>query len=237
MINSGDTAWVLISSALVILMTPALAFFYGGMVRKKNILSTLMLSVAILALISIQWVFYGYSLAFGPDKAGLIGDLSWIGLRGVGQEAHAGYAGTIPHLAFMMFQMAFAIITPALITGAFVERINFSGFLVFSLLWATFIYDPVAHWVWGINGWLRNFGALDFAGGTVVHITAGISAVAIALVIGQRKGYKKFPMEPSNIPLTILGAFLLWFGWFGFNAGSALASNGLAARACKSSRS
>lgn len=231
MINSGDTAWVLISSALVIMMTPALAFFYGGMVRKKNILSTLMLSVTILALISIQWVCFGYSLAFGPDKGGLIGNLSWIGLRGVGQEAHLGYAGTIPHLAFMMFQMAFAIITPALITGAFVERINFSGFLVFSLLWATFIYDPVAHWVWGINGWLRNLGALDFAGGTVVHITAGITAVAVALVIGQRKGYKKFPMEPSNIPLTILGAFLLWFGWFGFNAGSALASSGLAASA------
>lgn len=231
MINSGDTAWVLISSALVIMMTPALAFFYGGMVRKKNILSTLMLSVTILALISVQWVFYGYSLAFGPDKAGLIGNLSWIGLKGVGQAPHMGYAGTIPHLAFMMFQMAFAIITPALITGAFVERINFSGFLVFSLLWATFIYDPVAHWVWGINGWLRNFGALDFAGGTVVHITAGITAVAIALVIGQRKGYKKFPMEPSNIPLTVLGAFLLWFGWFGFNGGSALACNGLAASA------
>ncbi|MBI5700331.1 ammonium transporter [Candidatus Saganbacteria bacterium] len=231
MINTGDTAWVLISTALVIMMTPALAFFYGGMVRKKNLLSTLMLSVVILCLISIQWVLYGYTLAFGNDHAGLIGGLQWLGLMGVGQAPNAAYAATIPHLAFMVFQMAFAVITPALITGAFVERINFSGFLVFTLLWSTFIYDPVAHWVWGVGGWLRNLGALDFAGGTVVHITAGVTALAIAMVIGKRRGYGKFPMEPSNIPLTILGAFLLWFGWFGFNGGSALSCGGLAASA------
>ena len=231
MINAGDTAWVLISTALVIMMTPALAFFYGGMVRKKNILSTLMLSVAILGMISIQWILYGYTLSFGPDHRGLIGGLDWLGMMNVGQNPYAGYAASIPHLAFMMFQMAFAVITPALITGAFVERINFSGFLIFILLWSTFVYAPVAHWVWGIGGWLRNIGALDFAGGTVVHITAGMAALAIAMVIGKRKGYKKFPMEPSNIPFTVLGAFLLWFGWFGFNGGSALAANGLAVSA------
>jgi len=231
MINSGDTAWVLISTALVILMTPALGFFYGGMVRKKNLLSTIMLSVAILALISVQWVLYGYTLAFGADKSGLIGGLNWLGLNGVGQAPFAGYAPTIPHLAFMVFQLAFAVITPALITGAFVERVSFPGFLLFILLWATFIYDPVCHWVWGIGGWLRNLGALDFAGGTVVHITAGISALAVAYVVGKRKGYGKVPMEPSNIPLTVLGAFLLWFGWFGFNGGSALSSGGLATSA------
>ncbi len=231
MINAGDTAWVLISTALVIMMTPALAFFYGGMVRKKNILSTLMLSLVILAMISIQWVLYGYSLAFGPDHGGLLGGKSWFGLVGVGQEPHAGYAATIPHLAFMAFQMAFAIITPALITGAFVERINFPSFLMFILMWSTFVYAPVAHWVWGIGGWLRNIGALDFAGGTVVHITAGVTALAMAMVIGKRKGYKKFPMEPSNIPFVVLGAALLWFGWFGFNGGSALSAGGLAASA------
>ncbi|MFA4967182.1 MAG: ammonium transporter [Candidatus Margulisiibacteriota bacterium] len=231
MINSGDTAWVLISTALVILMTPALGFFYAGMVRKKNILSTLMLSVVILALISVEWVLYGYSIAFGPDKGGIIGGLDWIGLIGVGQAPFAGYAATIPHLAFMVFQLAFAVITPALITGAFVERIKFSGFLVFILCWATFVYAPVAHWVWGIGGWLRTLGALDFAGGTVVHITAGISALALAMIIGKRKGYGKTPMEPSNIPFTALGAFLLWFGWFGFNGGSALTSGGLATSA------
>lgn len=212
-------------------MTPALGFFYGGMVRKKNILSTIMLSVAILALISIQWVLYGYSITFGPDKGGLIGGLNWFGLIGVGQSPNPAYAATIPHLAFVVFQLAFAVITPALITGAFVERISFSGFLLFTLLWATCVYDPVAHWVWGIGGWLKAMGALDFAGGTVVHITAGISALAVALVVGARKGYGKFPMEPSNIPFTVLGAFLLWFGWFGFNGGSALSAGGLATSA------
>jgi ammonium transporter, Amt family len=231
MVNSGDTAWVLISTALVILMTPALGFFYGGMVRKKNILSTIMLSVALLFLISIQWALYGYTAAFGHDHAGLIGGLNWLGLMGVGQTPNAAYATTIPHLAFMVFQLAFAVITPALITGAFVERINFGSFLLFSLLWSTFVYDPVCHWMWGVGGFLRMLGALDFAGGTVVHITAGVAALALALVIGKRKGYGKFPMEPSNIPLTVLGAFLLWFGWFGFNGGSALAANGLATSA------
>lgn len=231
MINSGDTAWVLISTALVILMTPALGFFYAGLVRKKNVLSTIMLSVALLALISLQWAFFGYSLAFGADRGGLIGGLNWLGLNGVGQAPNAAYAPTIPHLAFMVFQLAFAVITPALITGAFVERINFSGFLVFTFLWATFIYDPLAHWVWGVGGWLRTLGALDFAGGAVVHISAGLAALAVALVIGKRKDYGKIPMEPSNIPFTVLGAFLLWFGWFGFNGGSALSSGGLAASA------
>src|SRR3989339_273680 len=231
MINAGDTAWVLISTALVIMMTPALGFFYAGMVRRKNLLSTLMLSVVILCLISVQWVAYGYSLAFGPDKGGLIGNLEWAGLIGVGQSPNPDYAATIPHLAFMVFQLAFAVITPALITGAFVERISFGSFLLYILLWSTFVYAPVAHWVWGIGGWLRNMGALDFAGGTVVHITAGISALSMAMVIGKRKGYGKTPMEPSNIPLTVLGAFLLWFGWFGFNGGSALAANGLAVSA------
>ena len=231
MINSGDTAWVLISTALVILMTPALGFFYAGLVRKKNVLSTIMLSVALLALISLQWALFGYSLAFGSDHGGLIGGLNWLGLNGVGQAPEAAYAATIPHLAFMIFQLAFAVITPALITGAFVERINFSGFLVFAFLWATFIYDPLAHWVWGAGGWLRNLGALDFAGGAVVHISAGLAALAVALVVGQRRGYGKVPMEPSNIPFTVLGAFLLWFGWFGFNGGSALSSGGLATSA------
>ena len=231
MVNSGDTAWVLVSTAFVILMTPALGFFYAGMVRKKNILSTLMLSVSLLMLISVQWAFFGYTLAFGPDKGGLIGGLKFLGLIGVGQLPNTAYAPTIPHLAFMVFQMAFAVITPALITGAFVERINFSGFLFFSFLWATIVYDPVAHWMWGIGGFLRNLGALDFAGGTVVHLTAGVSALALALVIGKRKGYGKFTMDPSNIPLTVLGAFLLWFGWFGFNGGSALSCGGLATSA------
>jgi Amt family ammonium transporter len=228
--NSGDTAWVLIASALVMLMTPALGFFYGGMVRKKNLLSTIMFSFAILALISIQWILFGYTLAFGPDTKGLIGNLSWIGLNGV-HGINIDYAPTIPHMVFMIFQMMFAIITPALISGAFVERIKFSSFLFFSLLWATLVYDPVAHWVWGVGGWLRALGALDFAGGTVVHITAGFSALAFAMVIKKRKGFTVVNMEPNNIPYTIIGAALLWFGWFGFNAGSALAANEIAANA------
>ncbi len=227
-INSGDTAWVLVASALVMLMTPALGLFYGGMVRKRNLLSTIMLSLVIVALISIQWVIYGYSLSFGPDKSGLIGGLEWLGLNCVGQNPNPDYAGTIPHLAFTIFQMMFAIITPALITGAFVERVNFSGFLVFTLLWATCVYDPICHWVWGNNGWLRNLGALDFAGGTVVHISAGVSALATALVLGKRKGYGEITMEPNNIPYVVIGASLLWFGWFGFNAGSTLLAGGLA---------
>jgi Amt family ammonium transporter len=228
--NTGDTAWVLISTALVMLMTPALGFFYGGMVRKKNLLSTIMFSFAILALISIQWILFGYSLAFGPNVKGLIGNLSWLGLNGV-QGINTDYAPTIPHLAFMAFQMMFAVITPALITGAFVERIKFSSFLIFSFLWATIVYDPVAHWVWGVGGWLRNLGALDFAGGTVVHITAGFAALAFSMIIKKRKGFTLVSMEPNNIPFTIIGAALLWFGWFGFNAGSALGANNLAVNA------
>ena len=231
-IDSGDTAWVLVSTALVLLMTaPGLALFYGGMVRQKNALGTLMQSFIILALISVQWVLWGYSLAFGPDKGGIIGGLEWVGLSGVGPTPNAEYAATIPHTAFMLFQMMFAVITPALITGAFAERKKFSTFLVFILVWATVVYDPLAHWVWGVGGWLRNLGALDFAGGTVVHISSGISALAAALIIGKRKGYGHQPMPPHNLPFTVMGASLLWFGWFGFNAGSALAANGLAAHA------
>ena len=229
--SSGDTAWILISTALVMLMTPGLALFYGGMVRKKNVLSTMMMSFAILAVIGVLWVLYGYTLAFGPDKGGIIGGLDWIGLRNVGQGPSL-YAPTVPHLAYMMFQGMFAIITVALITGAVVERIKFSALLVFSVLWFTLIYCPVAHWVWGSGGWLAKLGALDFAGGTVVHICAGVSAMALALVLGPRKGFaEKHSMEPANIPMVALGAGLLWFGWFGFNAGSALTSGGLAASA------
>ncbi len=230
-INAGDTAWVLVSAALVLMMTPALAFFYGGMVRKKNILSTLNLSFIIMALISVQWVLFGYSLAFGVDLGGIIGGLNFLGLTGVGSQPNPAYAPTIPHLAFAAFQMMFAIITPALITGAFVERVRFKTFLAFTLLWATLVYDPVAHWVWGAGGMLRQLGALDFAGGTVVHVTAGFSALAFALVIGSRKGFGAATFEPHNIPYSVLGAGLLWFGWFGFNGGSALAANGLAVQA------
>ncbi|MGB8217816.1 MAG: ammonium transporter [Candidatus Methanoperedens sp.] len=230
-VDSGDTAWVLVSSALVMIMTPALGLFYGGMVRKKNALSTIMFSFVILALISVQWVLYGYSLAFGPDIGHVIGNLDWLGLTGVGQAPNTDYATTIPALAYMIFQAMFAVITVALISGAFVERIKFKAFMVFSLLWATLVYDPIAHWVWGVGGFLRNMGALDFAGGTVVHISSGVSALAIAFVIGKRKGFGKQAMEPHNIPMVILGAALLWFGWFGFNGGSALASNGLAVSA------
>ncbi|MBI4216586.1 MAG: ammonium transporter [Chloroflexi bacterium] len=228
--NSGDTAWVLISSALVLLMTPALGFFYGGMVRRKNALSTIMQSFIIVALISVQWVLWGYSLAFGPDIGGLIGSLGWFGLKGVGAEP-GPYAATIPHQAFMIFQAMFAIITPALITGAFAERIKFKSMLIFIVLWATLVYDPLAHWVWGNGGWLRNLGAMDFAGGTVVHISSGFAALAAALVLGPRVGRGKEPMEPHDITIVVLGAALLWFGWFGFNAGSALAADGLATAA------
>jgi len=230
MINSGDTAWVLISSALVLLMTPGLAFFYGGMVRKKNMLSVLMQCFIIMCVLSIQWVLFGYSLSFAPGK-GFWGGLSWIGLRGVGFEPYTDYAATIPHQAFMIFQAMFAIITPALIIGAFAERMKFSAFLVFTLLWATFVYDPLCHWVWGVGGFLKNMGALDFAGGTVVHINAGIAALVTAIVIGRRKNLDSNAPAPHNLPFVVLGAGLLWFGWFGFNAGSALAANGLAVNA------
>ena len=231
-IDTGDTAWVLISTALVLAMTaPGLALFYGGMVRSKNALGTIMQSFIILCLISLQWVLWGYSLAFGPDKGHLIGGLEWLGLNGVGLEPNADYAATVPHQAFMIFQMMFAVITPALITGAFAERIKFSSFLVFTLLWATFIYDPLAHWVWAVGGWVRNLGALDFAGGTVVHISSGFSALACAVVLKRRLGYGKENMSPHNLPMTVLGASMLWFGWFGFNAGSAVASGALATSA------
>jgi len=229
--NTGDTAWLLVSAALVMFMTPGLALFYGGMVRRKNVLSTLMHSFIILCLISVQWVLWGYTLAFGPDQGGVIGSLAWLGLSGVGTDPNTDYAGTIPHQAFMIFQMMFAVITPALITGAFAERIKFSAFLLFTLLWATLIYDPLAHWVWAVGGWLRNLGALDFAGGTVVHISSGVAALAAAIVIGKRSGYGTEHMAPHNLPLTVLGASLLWFGWFGFNAGSAVASGALATSA------
>jgi Amt family ammonium transporter len=231
-INSGDTSWLLTSSALVLLMTaPGLALFYGGMVRRKNVLAILMQSFILAALVSIQWVLFGYSLAFSPGNA-LIGGLHWIGLRGVSAtQAYPAYAATVPHQAYMIFQCMFAVITPALITGAFAERISFKGFLVFSLLWMTFIYDPLAHWVWGVDGWLHRLGALDFAGGTVVHISSGTSALAAALIVGQRRGLWREPMPPHNLTLTLTGAGLLWFGWFGFNAGSALAANGLATSA------
>ncbi len=227
-INGADTAWILISSALVMLMTPGLGLFYGGLVRDKNVLSTIMHSFFILALVSVQWVLWGYTLAFGPSIGGFIGGLNWLGLNGVGIEPNADYAATIPHQAFMIFQMMFAVITPALISGAFAERKRFKAFVVFTLLWSTLVYAPVAHWVWAVGGWIRTMGALDFAGGTVVHITSGISALVCALVLGKRIGYGAEPMAPHNATMTVLGTALLWFGWFGFNAGSALGSGGLA---------
>jgi Amt family ammonium transporter len=219
---------VLISAALVLIMIPGVGLFCGGMVRKKNAISRIIFSFAVMGIISLQWILYGYTLVFGKDIGGLIGGLDFLGLTGVGMGVKEGL--TIPSLTFMIFQAMFAIITVALITGSYVERIKFSSFLVFSLAWATLVYDPVAHWVWG-GGWLQQMGALDFAGGIVVHITAGVSAMAVAMVIGVRKGFGTDPMEPHNIPTTVMGAALLWFGWFGFNAGSALAANGIAANA------
>jgi Amt family ammonium transporter len=229
-IDTGDTSWVLISAAMVMLMTPGLAFFYGGLVRRKNYLNVLMQCMIILAVLSLQWVLFGYSLSFAPGTS-WIGGLQWCGLKGVGLDPYPFYSATIPHQAFMIFQAMFAIITPALIIGAFAERMKFSAFLIFTILWATIVYDPVAHWVWGEGGWLRNLGALDFAGGTVVHINAGIAALVTAIVIGKRKSFEKHPVPPHNLPFSVLGAALLWFGWFGFNAGSALSANGLAVNA------
>jgi Amt family ammonium transporter len=228
--NGADTAFVLVSAAQVMLMIPGLAFFYGGLVRRKNVLSVLMQCFAMLGVISLQWFLFGYSLAFSPST-GFFGSLHWLGLRGVSGAPFAGYAATIPHEAFMVFQLMFAVITPALIIGAFAERMKFSAFLVFALLWSTLVYDPVCHWVWGIGGWLRNMGVLDFAGGTVVHISAGIAALATALVIGKRRGYGHKAMPPHNLPFAVLGAGLLWFGWFGFNAGSALSASAVAVNA------
>ncbi|OIO38705.1 MAG: ammonia channel protein [Candidatus Omnitrophica bacterium CG1_02_46_14] len=229
--DTGDTAWVLMSAALVLLMTPALAFFYGGLVRKKNILSILMQCFMMICLVTIQWVVLGYTLSFGPDVKGIIGNLAWFGLKGVGTAPNPDYASTIPHQAYMIFQAMFAVITPALILGAFAERMKFTVFCVFSLLWATLVYDPICHWVWGVGGFIRNWGVLDFAGGTVVHINAGIAALVTALVLGQRKGYPNKISPPHNLPLAVLGTGLLWFGWFGFNGGSALGANGLAVSA------
>jgi len=230
-VDTGDTAWILVSSALVMLMTPGLAMFYGGMVRSKNVLGTIMHSFIAVALVSLQWILFGYSLSFGPDIRGIIGSLSWAGLSGVGLAPNGDYAATVPHLAFMAYQMMFAVITPALISGAFAERIKFSAYLLFTLVWTTVVYDPVAHWVWGSGGWLKHMGVLDFAGGLVVHATSGFAALAAALYIGKRKGFLQEPMPPHDLPLTVLGAGILWFGWFGFNAGSALSSGELATMA------
>jgi ammonium transporter, Amt family len=230
-IDPGDTAWILISAALVMLMTPGLALFYAGMVRTKNVLGTIMQSFMIIAVITVQWVLFGYSLAFGPDVGGIIGDLSWLGLKGVGLTPNADYAPTVPHQAFMIYQGMFAIITPALLMGAIAERMKFKTFFVFTLLWATLVYDPIAHWVWGNGGWIRKMGGLDFAGGIVVHISSGVSALAAALLVGKRKGFGSEPMAPHNLPMTITGAAILWFGWFGFNAGSAIAAGMLSTSA------
>ena len=230
-INPADTVWILISSALVMLMTPGVALFYGGMVRRKNLLSTMMMSFACLGLVGLIWVLFGYSLSFGTDHAGLIGGFNHLGLMNVGQEPSPVYASTVPQLGFMMFQAMFAIITVALITGAVVERIKFSALLIFSILWLTLVYSPVAHWVWGNGGWLAKLGVLDFAGGAVVHLNAGISALALVLLLGRRRGFPQDAMSPNNIPMVVMGAGLLWFGWFGFNAGSALTAGGLASSA------
>jgi Amt family ammonium transporter len=231
--NTGDTAWVLISTVLVFGMTiPGLAFFYGGLVRRKNVLSILMQCFIIMCVISLQWVLFGYSLSFGPDLwGGMIGSLKWAGLNYVGGQPNADYAPTIPHSVFMIFQCMFAVITPALMIGAIAERMKFSAFLIFTLLWATFVYDPLAHWVWGTGGWMRTLGGLDFAGGIVVHTSSGVSALVLCLLLGKRLGYRSVPFRPHNLPFTVLGGALLWFGWFGFNAGSALAANDLAANA------
>ena len=229
-LSAGDTAWVLASAALVMLMTPALGFFYGGLVRQKNVLSTLMHSFFALCVISVQWVLWGYTLAFGPDVHHLIGSFAWFGFTGVGAAPNPDYAATIPQAAYAVFQMMFAVITPALITGAFAERKRFAAFAIFTVIWATVVYDPIAHWVWGKGGWLGNLGALDFAGGTVVHVSSGVAALVCAWVLGPRIGHGE-AHEPHDRTMMLLGASLVWFGWFGFNAGSALAANGTAALA------
>jgi Amt family ammonium transporter len=228
MLDTGDTAWILVATALVMLMTPGVGFFYGGMVRHKNVISMIALSFIIFAMVSLQYVLVGYSLSFGPDVVGFIGNLNFLGLQGVGMEPSG--SSTIPPLLYMMFQLVFATVTLAILTSVFAERVKLSAFIVFGLLWTTLVYDPIAHWIWG-GGWSAMFGALDFAGGSVVHISSGFSALALTLVVGKRIGFGKDTMEPNNIPMALLGAALLWFGWFGFNAGSALAANGLAAHA------
>jgi Amt family ammonium transporter len=229
-VNPTDTAFIIVSAALVMFMTPGLALFYAGMTRSKNALGTMMQSFAALGVITLVWIFWGYSLSFGTDINGLIGGLDFIGMAGVGMEPHATIATNLPHMVFMIFQCMFAIITPALITGAFAERMRFSAFLIFIVLWCTFVYAPLCHWVWG-GGWMAKMGALDFAGGAVVHMSSASAALAAALVIGKRKGWGKRSFLPHNLPMTMIGTALLWFGWFGFNAGSALAANGLAGNA------
>lgn len=229
--DTGDTGFIMLCTALVFLMTPGLAFFYGGMVRKRNVLSTLMHSWVVIGIMSLQWILVGYTLAFGPDFHGLIGGFDWFGLNGVGMDPNPDYAATLPAIVFMGFQMMFAIITPALISGSIAERMRFSAFVTFMVLWATLVYDPLAHWVWGVGGFLRTLGALDFAGGNVVHISSGYAALVAAIIIGKRSGLGKDSMAPHHVPMTVLGAGLLWFGWFGFNAGSALGANGLAGMA------
>lgn len=229
--NTGDTAWVLVSSSLVMLMTPAIGLFYGGMVERKNLLSTIMLSFATLLIVTLQWVVCGYSLCFGPDVDHVVGSLAWAGLAGISIHSAVHYAPTIPHLAYMLFQMKFAIITPALITGAFVDRVKFRSFMIFTLLWTTLVYDPVAHWIWGDGGWLKKLGSLDFAGGTVVHITAGVAALALCIALRRKKRAFDGRFTPVSVPLTLFGAVLLWFGWFGFNGGSALCANATAVQA------
>jgi len=230
-VDSGDTAWMLASAALVLFMTiPGLALFYGGLVRTKNVLGTLMQSFIMVGIVTLQWILIGYSLAFATGTS-FLGNLSWAGLSGVGLMPNADYAATIPHQTYMVYQLMFAIITPALMIGAFAERMKFSTFLVFSLLWSTLIYDPLAHWVWGTGGWLHTMGALDFAGGTVVHISSGMSALVAVLIIGKRVGFGKIATPPHNLPFAVIGASMLWVGWFGFNAGSALSAGGLATSA------
>jgi len=231
MINGADTAFILAAAGLVLLMTPGLALFYAGMVRGKNVLGTIMQSFFMIALISIEWVYLGYSMSFGPDVGGIIGDLSWFALNGVTNAPSSEYATTIPQTLFMIYQCMFAIITPALITGAFAERVRFVPFLIFSLFWAILVYNPVCHWVWGAGGWLGKMGVYDFAGGLVVHVTCGAAALAAVLVIGPRRGYGRQSFMPHNLPMTLIGTGLLWFGWFGFNGGSALAANGVAVTA------
>lgn len=230
-IDTGDTAFMLISMVFVMIMTPALALFYGGMVRAKNVLNTIMQCLAAIGIISVQWVLFGYSLSFGPDVNHIIGKFDWSLFNGVGMLPEEAYSATIPHMLFALFQMMFAIITAGIITGAFVERMRFGAFLIFIALWTTLVYDPVAHWVWGVDGWLRNEGVLDFAGGTVIHILSGISGLVAAMLIGKRAGYGRTAMIPHNIPMVVIGMAFLWLGWFGFNGGSAFAANGLAAHA------
>ncbi|MFP5238981.1 MAG: ammonium transporter [Acidobacteriota bacterium] len=232
MIQAGDTAFVMISAALVLLMTPGLALFYGGMVRRKNVLGTIMQSFVMISLVSIEWVYLGYSMSFGPDAGGgFIGTLAWAGLAGVGAAPNPDYAPTIPHAVFMIYQCMFAVITPALITGAFAERVRFSAFVVFSLLWTVLVYNPVCHWVWGNGGWLKAMGVMDFAGGLVVHLTCGAAALASVMIVGARRDHGRRQFFPHNLPMTLLGTGLLWFGWFGFNAGSALAADAVAGSA------